>query len=186
MPPLELHIERTNGAQWTHMTVEIVRPDFYGETEALLALVADVVDAAHPLYERQTMAGSGTTTPVLFSEEHRYIGYALVPPSDDAAESRTVFLRVGPNGDIHRISIKGTRTTIRSTSWSSARAKLPQGLTGRRPVPPDPQWDVWFDSEVTFYNSLEWKPSRDLTLVELRRSSERDVLVIKLVVKHDS
>jgi hypothetical protein len=44
---------------------------------------------------------------------------------------------------------------------------------------------VWFDAETKFNDSLEWERSSELSVVDLRRTPERDVLVVK-ILEYDS
>lgn len=181
VPPLEVRVEGTDKTAGTALVVDVVAAEFYGEMEALTALVTDGIKDKYPSYERQTLRmPAATTTPLIFPGEDRYIGFMLIPPSEDTKTQRTVFFRVGANGDIHRVEVSGSTATVRKTNLAHARAALPPILQGVRPAPPSPRWDTWFEAERKFNDSLEWEQSSELSIVDLRRTPERDVLVVKI------
>jgi hypothetical protein len=187
VPPLEVRVDRPDKAIGI---VEVVRPEFYGENQALLALVTDAVDDKYPPYDRRSLRTSANATPLIFPKEDRYIGFPLfvvgIPPSEETSKKHTVFFRIGSNGDVHRVDIRGNKVTVQKTSLATARSKLPAVLNGMRPTPPDPRWRIWFDAESKFHDSLQWEPSSELSVIELRRTPERDVLIVKIAEKHDS
>jgi hypothetical protein len=175
---LEVHVDAAGQA------VDVVRAEFYGESQALVALVTDDVEDKYPSYERRTLNTPGPTTPLIFAKEDRYIGFPLfivaIPPSEETSKSRTVFFRVASSGALYRVDVRGGIATARTTKLADARAKLPPVLKGVRPTPPDPHWHIWFDAETKFYESIEWQQSQGLSIMNVKRTPERDVLVVRI------
>jgi hypothetical protein len=184
VPPLEVHVGTAGQTTNSDIAVDVVRAEFYGNSQALVALVTDGVEDKYPPYERRTLRTSGTTTALTFAKEDRYVGFPLfiiaIPPSEETSRSPTVFFRVASSGVLHRVDVIGSKATARTAKLADARAKLPPVLKGVRPSPPDPQWRIWFDAETKFYESVEWQPSSGFSVIDVKRAPERDLLVVRI------
>ncbi|PYO51534.1 MAG: hypothetical protein DMD84_12640 [Candidatus Rokuibacteriota bacterium] len=138
VPPLEVNLDVTD-VNLQGRPIDVVRPAYYGETEAFLDLVKAPVPVEGVLYDwRRVLVKEGHYIRVLSPQEWRRIGVPVfVPlrPSAEAMRSRTIFVRLNSDGDLYRVSVVGDKAVVKCTSLPHARAKLPSSLSGtpRRP-----------------------------------------------------
>ena len=168
-------------------TLDVIRPEFWADGQTFLAIVKDSLVRDGVAYEwRSVNANQGLGTPVMFQKEERYIGFPVfivpLPPSAETSRNRRLFVRNGSD-EIYRISVAGDRAVAETTSLSKARASLPAALLGARPNPPAPEWRAWSEAEEEFYRNVKWTESARLSVLQLRRDSDRDVLSLQIANK---
>jgi len=175
VPPLEVNLDVTD-VNLQGRPIDVVRPAYYGETEAFLDLVKAPVPVEGVLYDwRRVLVKEEHYIRVLSPQEWRRIGVPVfVPlrPSAEAMRSRTIFVRLNSDGDLYRVSVVGDKAVVKCTSLPHARAKLPSSLS-RELLP-------WIEAEIRFYNSAHWTTAARVAVSGLRRRSETDVLSLRV------
>ena len=183
VPPLEVNLDVTD-VNLQGRPIDVVRPAYYGETEAFLDLVKAPVPVEGVLYDwRRVLVKEGHYIRVLFPQEWRHIGVPVfVPlrPSAEAMRSRTIFVRLNSDGDLYRVSVVGDKAVVKCTSLPHARAKLPSSLSGTRPEAGSRELLPWIEAEIRFYDSAHWTTAARVAVSGLRRRSETDVLSLRV------
>lgn len=185
VPQLEVQVRTPSNS--SSETLDVIRPEFWADGQTFLAIVKDsLVRDGVPYEWRSVTANEGFGTPVMFQKEERYIGYPVfivpLPPSAESSRNRRLFFRAGSD-EIYRISIAGDKAVAEATSLSKARASLPAALLGARPKPLTPEWRTWDEAEEEFYRNVKWTESVRLSVLQLRRDSDRDVLSLQIANK---
>jgi len=185
MPPLVVEMHHPSGKVLEPISIKLVRPEFWAESQTFLALVNDSLATDRVAYESLTVTvKDANAVRASFEKEERYIGFpvVIVPlgPSKEATQDRTLFLRLGSDDSVFRITISGTTAVVKATSTTEARRRLPSELRGIRPTPTNPNWRSWHDAETSFYKSTSWVESDQITVFGLERNQGSDKLLLNI------
>jgi hypothetical protein len=188
VPPLQVRMELADGSDAT--PVRVFRARFQGEDDLFAAIVKDsVTTLPYRLEVHDVALATGTVPQIEFRAEKRTVA---IPPLSifrdphDYGSHHTLFVRVGTDDAVHRISMRGNRTTAEATSVSAALRKIPSILYGPEPdllKSPDHERQARYDALENFYESVEWSRSSVVSVLHSSRSKERDRVYLRVSAK---
>jgi hypothetical protein len=183
VPPFEINCRVISQVK-NHEEVFLVHmavPEFYGQSDAFLALVDSSFDDGVGYDRREFTVDSEGTFQILLREENRYIGFPLCvfpfPPSEDTSRSRTVLFWFEGGKNIYRIKLKETRAIAERTDISLARLQLPDYISGptvdTKSTNPDTEF---IEAKIEFYRGIKWEPAPHISIQDVKRTDHLDVL----------
>jgi hypothetical protein len=193
VPPLQVALHAQ--ADEIPIAVELVQPKFWAAAQTFVDLVKAVPSHERDQHDARSVNASERITSVLFNAEERYVAVpaiSFLPDDPFTGKHHTLFIRIGSEDQIHRISIDRKTARIHVTRITSARKSLSSLLDDPRPPFPRPYTvaaykplEKWNEAARRFYESTEWAPSRRITLLSLERTSARDSLALQIRTKRE-
>jgi hypothetical protein len=188
VPKLDIVVASPVSLQAPRTSVEIIRPEFWAESQVFLAIVKDSLSSNDCACNVRAVPLSGPVGgEVSFPPEKRYVGFPIfiIPwgPPGESSRNRVIFLRTNPASDLYRITVVRRYVKVERCDMRLARTELPVALQGNRPSPPSPQWNSWYEAESVFYRSIQWVEADNVRVLRLDRNDERDFLSFQVHVR---
>jgi hypothetical protein len=178
VPPLQVKLT-LRGYSSEGVGIDIVRPEFWLDGQTFFDFVKDSLVSDKRTYEWRSLTVKEPTTGLVFAKEQRHIGFPFfilpLPRSGESNRNRTIFVRIEGESELYRISITGNNAIAEMTSLIDARANVPTPLFGT-----DLTVEARSKVEANFYARAEWSQAHQVSVLELRRGDDRDVLSLEI------